>query len=111
MVGTLNENYQPQVIEAQQRSVNTSNVREHFQAARGKRDDYSDLPSPTRQSTHRGPAPNNPKAIVNGETFVSGKGILEWYAKDNGKLVLQPEHKIDKKQTYRDWETDRKSVV
>lgn len=31
------------------------------------------------------PKPKNPKAVVNGETFASGKGIMEWFSSQGGK--------------------------
>lgn len=105
MVESLNENYeQPEptrVVQTIQQPQQNRSVREHFRAASGvgRGNDYGDLPSPpVRESSHRGPAPNNPKAVIGGETYVSGKGILEWFAKDNGKLVMQPEFKVGKDQ-------------
>ena len=35
--------------------------------------------------------PENPKEIINGEKFVSGKGILEWRAKQAGMNLPQTE--------------------
>jgi len=44
-------------------------------------------PSPMRGSA-RG-VPKNETGVVNGEHFASGKGILEWFAKQGGKSPTQ----------------------
>lgn len=31
------------------------------------------------------PRPDNPKAVINGEHFASGKGIMEWFNSQGGK--------------------------
>lgn len=30
--------------------------------------------------------PNNPKKVINGEKFVSGKGVLEWFSNQNDPI-------------------------
>lgn len=55
---------------------------------------YDELPDgPSRAVISNIPTPNNPKAIVNGEVFASGKGIMEWFAKGQGKLPPPTEFK------------------
>ncbi len=47
----------------------------------GGGDFYSESLSPSPTISQRSnPRPNNPKGVVNGEQFASGKGILEWFA-------------------------------
>jgi len=58
---------------------------------------YDELPSGPSRATS-GKIPNNPKAVVNGEVFASGKGIMEWFAGENGKLPAPTEFKHSKDQ-------------
>ena len=58
------------LVEATQNDDRLSLIRQKYREANPNSGvGYSDLPKP-----------ENPKAIVNGETFASGKGILEWFS-------------------------------
>jgi len=67
MADNLNESYVPQTVrqEPDMTLVRSS----HIQQEGG----YDDMPTGPRLS-----APKNPKTIIEGETFVSGKNIMEW---------------------------------
>lgn len=70
-------------------------IRERFQRSQGGKSlsDYAgiDERAPAR-SRARTSEPDNPKTIVDGEVFASGKGVLEWFAKSKEQTALD-EHK------------------
>lgn len=65
-------------------------IRQHAKAATGGRSGYDDLPSNdirTEVAARSIPAPSNPKAVIGGEVFASGKGIIEWYSKQSTENI------------------------
>jgi len=73
--------------------IDKSMIRQHVDGAIKNRgyDEIPGEPIAERRSSNI-PKPNNPIEVINGEKFVSGKGILEWYNK-TGPANLQPEFK------------------
>ena len=73
MVENMNT-IQPVVVENSVRQTpDLTLIRQHAADARGEQG-YDGLPKPPVDT------PKNEKAIVDGEVFASGKGIMEWFA-------------------------------
>lgn len=69
---------EPSLVESTRNEDQLSLIRQKFRQANPESNSsYTGLPKP--------PKPDNPKAVVNGETFASGKGILEWFT--NSKVA------------------------
>ena len=90
MAESLNENLT--VVQASKPDLTL--VRQHAAKAKSTGPAY-DLEEGTVFTTRpsSSAAPNNPKAIVDGEAFASGKGIMEWYQRAGGKAAPQREFK------------------
>ena len=96
----LNEVEQPK----QNRLIQTPDltlIRKHAMEARGS-GGYDDFPSDnvfveSSPALKNIPPAANPKAIIGGEVFASGKGIMEWFAKGNGKLLPKSELSVQSK--------------
>ncbi len=98
VVETINESmYQPQRPMTREKP-DTTLLRQHVKGAVGSVTDYRgiDEAAPTR-NVHRGPAPENPKEIIGGEVFASGKGIMEWFELENGRIPAPSEFKHTEK--------------
>lgn len=82
-------------IVAESNRIDLSSIKAHVNNSitdRGYGEMGVDLPKPSIQPKPYA-IPNNPKGIVNGEKYVSGKGIMEWLEKTGGPVRPTTEFK------------------
>lgn len=90
----VESNNKPIIVESNKQDL--SSIKQHVRGSISERG--YDLPSnqnvENKASRVKSPSvPNNPKGVVNGETYASGRGIMEWFEKSNGKIPPQTEFK------------------
>ena len=71
----MTEGYAPQSV---QQKPDLTLVRQRFTQGASGGGGYDDMPDAPK--THV-PMPPNPKTVIEGEPFASGKGIMEWFGK------------------------------
>ena len=88
---TINESYTPPT--SVQQKPDLTLVRQSAERRAGY--DDKDFPNagPTYRAIQNAPAPPNPKAVIDGETFASGKGIMEWFSAQGGPTTPTTEFK------------------
>lgn len=82
----INEEYAPTRSVKQKPDLDL--VRQHVRdasAGGGYSDGDFANAGPTMRAVRNAPPAPNPKTIVDGETFASGKGIMEWFTAQGGK--------------------------
>lgn len=90
----VESNNRPIIVESNKQDL--SSIKQHVRGAISERG--YDFPSnqnvENKSSRIKSPSvPNNPKGVVNGETYASGRGIMEWFEKSNGKIPPKTEFK------------------
>jgi hypothetical protein len=83
IISMVQENSQGQIVESNFKGKDNgpSLIREKYKRLNPNSGAGYNLPS----------KPDNPKGVVNGETYASGKGIMEWFSKRGGKTAPQRE--------------------
>ena len=89
----INESYIPQNSVQQQPDLTL--VRQHFKEASGGGGDYAEFDNvgQTMRNVRNAPPAPNPKTMIDGEQFASGKNIMEWFTKQGGKEAVVSEFK------------------
>ena len=90
----INESYTPTNTVKQKPDLTL--VRQHYQAASGgggyDDKDFANA-GPSYRAVRNAPPAPNPKAVIEGETFASGKNIMEWFAAQGGKEPIVSDFK------------------
>lgn len=91
----INEGYTAPTQNTVQQKPDLTLVRQHVQAASGGGGDYGEFSNagPTMRNVRNAPPSPNEKAVIDGETYASGKGILEWFESQGGKEATTSEFK------------------
>jgi hypothetical protein len=71
MAENLNESYKPQTV---RQTPDLSLIRNQFKSGVSGEKGYDDMPSAPRT-----PPPQTETAVIGGEQYTSGKGIMEWF--------------------------------
>lgn len=86
MVENVNENYNPQSV---QQKPDLTLIRQHISQATETGQKYDGIG--VQPVSPRNQAPNPREVLDGGETYASGKGIMEWFGSQAGKVKPQSE--------------------